>query len=148
MQLVQPTLILRGGKVKTTAGFGPFCHGRGEDKFVEFAIVGMQNFVFGSFPPFFAFINKNDVLSDFQHGVHVVGVDDGGDVVLFGDLLDQVVDHNRSHRVETGVRFITEEVFRIHDYGTGNGYTFDHTSTQFGGIEMIHIPQVHPADRS
>ena len=88
------TVILRGGKVKTTAGFGPFCHGRGEDKFVEFAIVGMQNFVFGSFPPFFAFVNENDVLSDFQHGVHVVGVDDGGDVVLFGDLLDQVVDHN------------------------------------------------------
>ena len=42
-----------------------------------------------------------------------MSVDDGGDVVLNGDIVDEVVDDNRSLRVESRVRLVAEEVLRI-----------------------------------
>ena len=42
-----------------------------------------------------------------------MGVDYCGDVVLLCDLPDKVVDNNRSVWIESGVGFVTKEIFGV-----------------------------------
>ena len=46
-------------------------------------------------------------------GIHVVGVDDGGDVVFVGDAMQEFIDDERRLWVEPRVRLVAKEVFRV-----------------------------------
>ena len=65
----------------------------------------------------------DDLLADLHDRIHIVGVDDRGDAVFLGDLVDQVVDHDRSLGVEARVGFVAEEVFGIQYDGPGDSRT-------------------------
>ena len=58
---------------------------RGEDEVVEFLVRGSHDFIFGAVPCSRTLINKDDILTNAHHGVHVVGVDDGRCAVFLGD---------------------------------------------------------------
>ena len=61
--------------------------------------------------------DEADVFTDTHYRVHIVGIDDGCHIVILGDAREEFVDDERSLWVETRVRFIAEEVFRIHHEG-------------------------------
>ena len=132
------------GDVQPAAGFGTFGHCRGENEFVELPVVGIQDVVLVAFPPLLPFVDEDHVFADLEHRVHVVRVDDRGDVVLLGDLLDQVVDHHRGHRVEARIGLVAEEGFGVHHDRACDGYALDHTAAQLGGVEVVHILEVDP----
>ena len=64
-------------------------------------------------------------------------------VVLLGDLVDQVVDDDRSLRIEARVGLVAEEVAGVHHDGAGDGHALDHAARQFGRIEAIGIFEAH-----
>ena len=64
----------------------------GEDKVGELLVARAHHFATYALPFFVSFVNKNDIFSDAHYGVHVVGIDDGGHVILAGDGVEQVVD--------------------------------------------------------
>ena len=104
----------------------------------------MQDVVFGPLPPLLTFINKDDVFADLHHGVHVVRVDDCRDVVLLRDLMDQVVDQHRGHRIESRVGLVTKQVFGVQYDGPCDSDPFDHSSTKFSRVEMVYVSQIDP----
>ena len=63
----------------------------GEDEIGEAGVVGSHNLTALALPFFMAFVDEDDVLADAHHRIHVVGIDDGGDVELLGDAAQQVV---------------------------------------------------------
>ena len=63
----------------------------GEDEGGEAFVGGGHYFVLGAYPFQFSFIYIYNVFADAHYGVHVVGVDDGGHVVLFGNAVDEFV---------------------------------------------------------
>ena len=62
------------------------------DKVVQVVVVLVVNLVFGAYPSHMALVDKHDVLADAHHRVHIVGVDDGGDVELVRNVAQQFVD--------------------------------------------------------
>ena len=64
----------------------------GEDEVVQSFVGGGEDVVLGAFPLLVSFEYEGNFVADAHHGVHVVGVDDGGHVVLLGDAMDKVVD--------------------------------------------------------
>ena len=86
--------------------------------------------------------DEADVLTDTHHRVHIVGVDDGCHIVILGDAREEFVDDERSLWIETRVRLIAEEVFRIHHDGAGDGNTFLHTTRDFARVFLLGINQV------
>ena len=123
---------------------GALGHRRSEHEIVQLAVIGMQNIVLGAFPPFLPLMDKNNVFADLHHRVHVVRVDDRRDVVFLGDLLDQVVDQHRRHRIEPRVRLVAEQVLRIQHDGAGDRHALDHPAADFGRVQMVHVAEVDP----
>ena len=78
----------------------------------------------------------DDFFANLHNGVHIVGIDDGGDIILHSNIVDKVIDDDRGLRIEAGVWLVTEEVLRVEYYGSRNGCTLNHTSREFGGIEV------------
>ena len=74
--------------------------GRCKDKIVQVFVFARQNLVFAATPRQVAFVDEADVFSNFHHRVHVVGIDNGGDVVVFGNIGDQLINGNRSLRIK------------------------------------------------
>ena len=64
----------------------------GEDEVGEPFVAGLHDLAALSLPVFMTLVDEDDVLSDAHHRIHVVGIDDGGDVELLGDAAQQVVD--------------------------------------------------------
>ena len=71
-----------------------------------------------------------------------MGVDDRGDVVLLGDLVDQVVDDDRGLRIEARVGLVAEEVARVEYDGAGDGHTLGHAAAKLRGVEVVGIVEV------
>ncbi len=61
-------------------------------------------------------IYEHDVFSDAEHGVRVMGIDDGGYAILMRDVAEQLVDQDGCLRVESGVWLVAEEIFRVEGY--------------------------------
>ncbi len=118
-------------------------HGRGEDEIVQLAVVRVQDVLLGAFPPFAALVDVDDLLPDLHDGVHVVGVDDRGDVVLLGNLVDQVVDDDRSLRIEARVGLVAEEVARVQDDRARDGHALDHAARQLRRVEIVGVFEPH-----
>ena len=70
-------------------------------------------------------------------------VDDSRHFVFSGDIVDQVVDNQRSFGVQAGVRFVTEQIFRVQGDRAGNGSTLHHTAADLRRIEVAGFRQVH-----
>lgn len=84
--------------------------------------------------------------ADAEHRAHVVGIDDGGDVVFACDVAYQFVDEYRCLRVKARVGFVAEEVFGVEGDGTGYGYTLLHTAAYLRGILLVGTRQVDALD--
>ena len=76
-------------------------------------------------------MDVDDLLTNLHNGVHIVGIDDGGDIILASNALDKVIDNDRGLRVESRVRLVTEEVARVEHDSAGDSGTLDHTSREF-----------------
>ncbi len=113
-----------------------------EDEVVELLVGRSHYLVFVALPFLVTLVDEADVLTDAHHRVHIVGIDDGCHIVILGDAREEFVDDERSLWVETRVRFIAEEVFRIDHDGTGNGYTFLHTTRDLARILLLGVYQV------
>lgn len=55
-----------------------------------------------------SFVYEYNVFTDAKNGVHVVGVDDGGDIVFMRNVAQEFVNQNGSTRVESGVGLIAK----------------------------------------
>jgi hypothetical protein len=64
-----------------------------KDEVVQFFVFTENNFLAVSFPFFFSLVHVKDSVANFHHTVHVMGIDDSGDIVFCGDFPDQFVDH-------------------------------------------------------
>ena len=106
---------------------------RSEDEVVEAFVVGTHDFVLRAFPFAIAFVDIEDMFADAHDGIHVVGVDDGGRVILLRELMDEFVDDERCLGVETGVGFVAEEILGLEGDGPRNGHAFLHTARDFTG---------------
>ena len=69
-----------------------------------------------------------DLIADSTHGVHIVRIDDGRDIVLLRKLVDELVDDRRGLGVKTGVRLVAEEILGLQGDGTSNGHALLHTA--------------------
>ena len=47
---------------------------------------------FCSLPFLHAFLNKDDIITNIHHGVHVVGIDNGRHIVLHRNVVNQIID--------------------------------------------------------
>ena len=131
----------------------------GEDEVGESLVGGTHDVGRYTLPLLLSFVDEDDVLADAHDRVHVVGVDNGRDVVFLSDAVQQVVDDKACLRVEAGVGLVAEEVFGVHDDGTGNGDALLHAAGDLTGelvlsphqidaVETLHRPllafaQVH-----
>ena len=115
---------------------------RGEDEIVQYLICGGEYIFFGSLPFLVPFVDEDDFLANAHHRVHVVGVDEGGHVVLACDVLDQGVDDQRCLGVESRVRLVAEEVLRVQRDGACDGHALLHAAADFARIFVAGIRQV------
>ena len=104
----------------------------------------MCNLLFRTFPFLASFVNKHDFFPDFENRIHIVCIDDRRHIILVGKLTDQIIDNDRSQRVQTRVRFVTEQKFRLQDNSPGDSHPFFHTSTDLRGIQIFGFIQFHP----
>ncbi len=91
-------------------------------------------------------VEVGDVVADAEDGVHVVRIDDGGDVVLLGDVVNELVDADGGLRVQTRVGFVAEEVLGLKGNGAGNGNALLHTARQFAGHLEKGILEPHAVE--
>ena len=89
-----------------------------------------------------ALVDEYNVFTDAKHRVHVVGVDDGGDSVFVGDVVEKFVDKNRRAGVESRIRFVAEKIFGIQGNCAGNCHAFLHAARDFRGILVFGSLQV------
>ena len=90
-----------------------------------------------------AFVDKENVLTNAHHGIHVVGIDDGGDSQVVGNGRQQFVDDKRCLRVEAAVGLVAEQVLRVQHDGTGDGDALLHTTRELGREFLLSSAQVH-----
>ena len=58
----------------------------GKNEVVQLLVCRVHHVVLCAFPLLMALINKDDVLADSHYRVHVVRVNDGGNIILFRDF--------------------------------------------------------------
>ena len=93
-------------------------------KIVQRLALGGKNILFGTDPLLMALVQENNILPNTHYRVHVVRIDDSGHVVFFGNVADQFIYQQGGFRVQSGVRFIAKQVFRIQHDGPGNGHPY------------------------
>ncbi len=73
----------------------------GKHKIVQ-GFVGCVEYLFLVANPFtMTLVDEHDILTNPYHGIHVVGVDDGGYIVFMCDVAQKFVNKNRCARVES-----------------------------------------------
>ena len=72
-----------------------------KDEIVQRLVIRGDYLLFCPLPFLHAFLNKDDIITNIHHGVHVVGIADGRDVVFFGNAVEQVIYDKRCLGVET-----------------------------------------------
>lgn len=66
--------------------------------------------VTGACPLGVSLMDEEYLLTDIAHRGHVVGIDDGGDTILVGDVADETINDARRDGVEPRVGFVAKEV--------------------------------------
>ena len=74
--------------------FCAFGHGGSKHKVIQLLVVSVENILFGTFPPLFALMNIDNLFANLHYGVHIVGVDNSGDIILDCNVVNKVVDHD------------------------------------------------------
>ena len=64
-----------------------------KDKILEDFIIGGQHFFLVAFPGQITIVQEGYVVAYLHDGVHIVGIDDGCDVVFLGDVMDQFINY-------------------------------------------------------
>lgn len=72
-----------------------------ENEIVQLFVGRSEDVVFRTFPLFGSLINIDNLFANTHYRVHVVSIDDGGHVVLPGNIVNQVVYYQRGFRVES-----------------------------------------------
>ena len=85
----------------------------GKDKVVKRLIVGRKYKVFIAGPFAVSLIDEYDIFADAEHRVHIVGVDDGGNIILVRDVAEQFIDKYGCLGVETAVGLIAKQIARV-----------------------------------
>ena len=88
---------------------------RSENKRLQLLIWAFQNFVFVALPFEFSEVDKGNIIADFHHRIHIVGIYDGCDIIFNRNTTYQFVNHHTRFGVETRVWFIAKQVFRIQE---------------------------------
>src|SRR5258706_3219072 len=118
-------------------------HFVGENKIIQFLYPRIHNYFFGALPFFFPFIEEHDFFTNAHHRVHIVSNDNGSNIELMGNFMDQFINQNRRLWVQTGVRLIAKEVIGVVDNGPGNTDSFFHPARNFRRHLFVHIFQSH-----
>ena len=74
---------------------------RCKDETIQPLVGGRENLILIALPFFYSVADEDDVVSNSHDGVHIVGVDDGGHIVLCGDPVYQLIDDQRGLWVES-----------------------------------------------
>ena len=72
-----------------------------------------------------------------------MGIDNGSDIVLYGNIVDKVIDNDRGLRVETRVWLIAKEVLRIEYDSSRNRGTLNHTTRKLRWVEVACVRKLH-----
>ena len=100
----------------------------GEDEILKGFVGGIHDLLVGALPLGTSVADESDVLANSHDGIHVVGVDNGCDLVFVRDTLDEFVDDDGGLWVESRIGFVAEEVTGLEDNGTGDGNSLLHTA--------------------
>lgn len=65
-----------------------------EDEIVEGFVGCCEDAFFIANPFTMALVDKDDVLADTQHGVHIVGINNGCNAVFLSDIVEEFVDED------------------------------------------------------
>ena len=71
-------------------------------------------------------------------------VNDGGHVEFMCNVTYKPVYQYGRLRVQSGIGFIAEKIFRVHNYGPCDSHPFLHTAAQFRRILVFHPVQIDP----
>ena len=82
----------------------------------------------GTFPDFVAVAHEHDVVANFEHGIHIMGVHHRGHAEIVRNLLDQLVNYHRRLGIETGIGFVAEQILWIQHNGAGYGHALLHSA--------------------
>ena len=115
----------------------------GKYEVVEFLVVGGEHVLAAAAPGEVPFVDEGDGFADDDDGVEVVGVNDGGDAELVGDVGQQLVDGEGSFGVKAGVGLVTEQIARIAGDGARNGGALLHTAAQLAWVQLVDLGQFH-----
>ena len=63
-----------------------------KDEIVQRLVIRGDYLLFCSLPFLHAFLNKDDIITNIHHGVHVVGIDNGRHIVLHRNVVNQIID--------------------------------------------------------
>ena len=61
-------------------------------------------------PGNFTGMEQDDIVAYFHNGVHIVGVDNGSDIVVLGDIADQFINDEGRFGVKAGVGLVAKKV--------------------------------------
>ena len=73
----------------------------------------MGDLGFITFPFLLSVMDKNDLFPDFEHRIHIVGIDYSRHIIFVGDFVNQIIDHDRSQGIQARIRFVTKQEFRL-----------------------------------
>ncbi len=71
------------------------------EELAEYGAFGVEDVVLVALPVHHAAREKGNMVTDTEHGIHIVGVDNGGDVILAGYVVDELVDEDGGLRIES-----------------------------------------------
>ena len=69
-----------------TCHLGTFCHRRSKYKVIQLLVACVEDIILRAFPPLVTIVYEYNLLTNLHHRVHIVSVDDGGNVILLGDV--------------------------------------------------------------
>ena len=72
-----------------------------------------------------------------------MGIDEGGHIVLTGNVLYQFINDERRLGVQAGIGFIAEQILRVQGNGACDGNSFLHTATDFTGEFIFRFNKVY-----
>ncbi|MNY48057.1 hypothetical protein D3C86_1833630 [compost metagenome] len=73
-----------------------------------------------------------------------MGYHNGCGVVLFCQFFDELINHDRGFRIQSGVGLIHKKILGVHGNCAGNSHALFHPSGKFSWEKFIFSTQVYP----
>src|SRR5262245_44708320 len=116
---------------------------RGKYEIVELFSSGSKHLMLVAFPVFFTVVKEDDVVADADYGIHVMSIYNCGYVEFLSDVVNEFINEYGSLRIETGVRFITEKIFRIHHDRSCNSNALLHSTAELTWHQLVHSFEIY-----